>query len=784
MTFIKKFLTHAAFASLGAAACSAHAAGIPIYVSPKGSQHNTGSETAPATLNIALNKVSNLLKQQGAPLGGVTVYLKGGHYQLAKNLTLGSEFKGSKESPIIIRNYPGEKVVLDGGRYISPTGFSNVSTHAERQKLAAAAADKILVKTIADPAMIRKLNSQVMLNLDVNGDVYLPSCFPNEGYAELNYEYDQPEVQPPSVPENVPKGMAHRAGKPPWNEKGKPMAWKGDLKNPRGAQVGFDKWTNKMAGSWQQWEQEINRNNARNILTGFVSADWLLESHPIYAASASHENIHLTQVMAYGWHGSKHKHKHFKVYGLLCELDQPGEWHFDNKTNRFYIYPVSPITRETKIGFPFADGFLTLKNTEYVSVEGLTIQGIGSGTMINIIGGQHNLVAGCTLRSSTARGITLSGTYNGVSGCDLVDLNYHIGISGGRRGPHEITPAYNFVENCHIYQVKFGHEKVNIGLSGVGNRFSNNLVHNSIGQAMLISGNDHIIEKNELFNIGYDEGDGGAMYAGADLAGYGVVYRYNFFHHLIHVPGKVARAGIHLDDHQAGAILYGNIFFKSAQKGIFMNTGAGNEVRENVLLEGDKGIYNVGAGSQLSFERQVAISKNPQHDLRNNKEDYVGRAEKIVGKQGWNHEPWLTKYPRFALVMNDAGANGRMWPIRNVIENNLFYGNKSGDKTIWDRISTEATEKSQIINDRAISPFDFIDYDHLDLRFKDRDGMPNIPFENIGLYLDAHRDHMPNKRHYRMAIKEFFRDVKSMPGTKKQINTGKVVEAGPKDTLN
>ena len=36
-------------------------------------------------------------------------------------------------------------------------------------------------------------------------------------------------------------------------------------------------------------------------------------------------------------------------------------------------------------------------------------------------------------------------------------------------------------------------------------------------------------------------------------SGYGVTYRHNFIHHLMHVPGKVERSGIHLDDLAAPA---------------------------------------------------------------------------------------------------------------------------------------------------------------------------------------------------------------------------------------
>ena len=375
--------------------------------------------------------------------------------------------------------------------------------------------------------------------------------------------------------------------------------------------------------------------------------------------------------------------------------------------------------------------------------------------------------------------------YNGATGCDLVDLSSHTRISGGKRSPSEITPAHNFVKNCHMYQVKFTHEKVGISLSGVGNTFSHNLIHNSIGQAMMINGNDHIIELNEFFNIGYDEGDGGAMYAGADLAGYGTTYRYNFIHHLIHVPGKVSRAGIHLDDNQAGAILIGNVFFKSAEKGIFMNGGSGHVILDNVFLEGSLGIYNVGVGAALTYERQNAITADKNHNLHGNKEDYVGRAEKIVGKDGWNNEPWLTKYPRFALVMNDKGENGRLWPIRNLLDGNMYYANGRGDHAVWSRFSPESEAKSQIRNEKTISPDYFIDYDSMNFRFKeDLDDVPQIPFEEMGRYLDKYRKSMPDKEHYRKEVREFFRDIKSMPGSNKQMNTGKLIENGKFITNN
>ncbi|WP_303318328.1 family 16 glycoside hydrolase [Flavivirga abyssicola] len=748
-----------------------------IYIAPNGKINNLGTKESPLSFPAGILKASKIIKAHGVPKGGLTIYLRGGKYSIDNQINLGSEFVGTKESPIIIRNYPGEKVFFDGGKKIEPVGFKKVASKKEQEKLAKSAKKKVLVKTITDSELIKKLTSKVVLNLNIDNEIYLPSCYPNGGYAELKYEPKEAEVSPPAIPRDA----SGRAGMPPYVESGKPRAWKGTITEPRGAQVGIGKRESEMAGSWNQWEKEINSNNTRNLLTGFISADWLLESHPIFAANGKKETIHLSQVVAYGWYGDKHKQKDFKVYGLLCELDEPGEWHFDTKTNRFYIYPPKPMEVIKQMGFPYSEGFMALNKTEYVSIIGLNVKNVGAGIVFNVNGGKNNTIAGCKINNCTAQGIRINGgMYNGVSGCDLFDLNSHVNISGGTRNSKEITPAYNYAENCHIYQVKYNHEKVGIGLNGVGNIFTNNLAHNSIGQAMMIRGNEHIIERNEFFNIGYDEGDGGAMYAGADLVGYGTAYRHNFFHHLINVPGKVTRAGIHLDDLQAGSILTGNIFYKSAEKGIFMNGGSGHVIRDNVFLEGALGVYNVANSSKRKFDLQEDINANSNHNNKGLKEDYLGNAEKITGKNGWNNEPWISKYPRLALVMNDKGENGYMWPIRCIVSGNMYYGNSRGDKAVWSRFSPESQNKSIINNEKVISPDYFMDYSKLDLQFKkQRRDLPEIPFNKIGLYLDDYRSSMPDKNHYRMAIKEFFKGVKSMPGTTKQINTGKVVENGP-----
>ncbi|MFK7959801.1 MAG: right-handed parallel beta-helix repeat-containing protein [Phycisphaerales bacterium] len=745
------------------------------HVSPDAMPNGDGSRDRPLPLDEAVRRLSAEFKASGVPVGGVTVLVDGGVHPILEPIRLGPECAGSPESPIVIRAAPGAEPVFDGGRAVAASSFAPVDDADERRRLAGSAAASIRVTTIDDPDLIAALASDVVLTLVYDGRSYLPSVFPNAGYARLDNTPVEGEVSPPAIPIGK-QAYGVRAGVDPWLEPGREPGWKGSRTEPRGAWAGVRARGDEMAGTWAQWEAELARNNRRNVLSGFLDADWLLGAQPLVAADAEREAMHLSRVLAYGW--AWRNSKPFRVFGLLCELDAPGEWHFDPLTNRLFIFPPTPLTDDTTISLPAADGFVTIDGAQHVSIVGLDVQALASGIAWNIVRGTDNLIASSTVQSSTAMGASLDGQRNRLIGCDFVDLNRHVRLGGGRRGDGVLEAGDNEVSNCHLYQRSFRHQKVNVGISGVGNRFANNLIHNSLGQAVVVSGNDHRIERNELFNIGFDEGDGGAIYAGADLTGYGVVYRHNFFHHLMHVPGKVTRAGIHLDDLQAGSTCEGNIFFKSAEKAIFMNGGAGHRIVGNLFLEGRFGALNRGSGGQKNFDRQRRITAEGDGPRRYSKEDYVGRAERTVGPDGWNRSPWAERYPVFARVMNDDGQFGRLWPIGCHVEGNHAYGNRR-DQTIWDRVPAEAAAKSTLLPDTVIRPEIFADYASLDLRIVDDSVALDIPFESIGLQLDAFRDAMPDPRHYRQTIRTFFDGIGSMPGTDRKIDTAVVVESGP-----
>ena len=107
----------AAIACLG----SALGRGADFYVSPQGDDTNPGTLERPfGTLQRARSAVRALKGSNHGvtPDGGVTVWLRGGRYELAGTFVLGPEDSGQQGRPVVYRSYGNERPILSGGRTI------------------------------------------------------------------------------------------------------------------------------------------------------------------------------------------------------------------------------------------------------------------------------------------------------------------------------------------------------------------------------------------------------------------------------------------------------------------------------------------------------------------------------------------------------------------------------------------------------------------------------------------------------------------------------------------
>lgn len=92
-----------------------------------------------------------------------------------------------------------------------------------------------------------------------------------------------------------------------------------------------------------------------------------------------------------------------------------------------------------------------------------------------------------------------------------------------------------YADNNYIHHIAAFQRTYHTGvkLAGVGDRASHNLIHDCYHQAILISGNDHLVEYNVIHHTNLGSEDTGGVYMSSrDFTQRGTVIRYNVFHHV------------------------------------------------------------------------------------------------------------------------------------------------------------------------------------------------------------------------------------------------------------
>lgn len=667
----------------------------------------------------------------------IVIEIDGGIYTFDRPLVLGTNDSGSQGSPVTYRAAVGKKVVFDGAIRIPTKGAMLVTDPTSLSRLSEPARGNVVSIPIQEPRLIKLLSStsRVGVPLLLGEDLLTPARFPNVGFAhakELLVEDEGTRWQTDPV--------------------------RGTFDKPNGAVYTLRE---SPAGTWQQWVNEV-QTKRRAICTGYLSAQWYRETKQLHSIDPLNGSIRFVDQTRYGLKEMVEKFQSRQSFMyLLCEIDRPGEWYFDVQESRLYLWPTQPITEASRLVVAAAGGFLRIDGASHVRIEGLTIQGVAKAdAVIQIRRGEHNTIAGCTIRNSTANAINVAGRNNTVHGCDVYDVTGFARLSGGKASPDEITPGNNTISNCHFYLDKFKAVAPTVGISGVGQVFQNNLMHNLPGQAIVFRGNDHLIERNELFNIGFEEGDGAAIYTGAEFWGYGTRLKHNLLHHIMSTDGLMTRSGIMLDDHDSGREIIENIFYKTGHGSLAINGGTGLKVHRNVFMNGNFGVWVRIIGNvkgRMAMQAKFDAGELPRGD----KHDYIWRCEQIVGEDGWNKEPWKSRYPVFAAVMKQTGEHGRFWPIENDVDGNLGHAMSKG---LTYRHPMIKADRLVFKNTRQIDPKAiYTDPESLDFTYKvpRETWMPDIPFDRIGLYFDRYRQAMPDKARYRPMVSAYFRDRRS-----------------------
>ena len=665
-----------------------------IYVSPEGNDQASGTMEDPLkSLPQAQQLVRSLKAKPGWETQGIRVYLREGVYPVAQTLTLGEEDSGTPDAPIVIAAYQQEEVRLIGGQVVS--GWQKLNNKKAMARL---------------PEDIYSNVYQV--NLQDAGITSFGSIKPTGMGREL---------QPAPLElffEGVPMTLARYPNEGGWlkiasvPQKGNRLVNEGSERVKRfgvpiGRHYGKFAYAEDRPAQW---------NNEAIWLHGYWTHDWADSYVKVDSIDTMKKEFHLAE--PHGVYGYTQNQKYYAL-NILEELDTAGEYYLDKKEGMLYFWPPVPLTDENAYVSVLEDRMIHLQDAQYVRIEGLTMEG-SRGDAILIEGGSHNEIAGCTIRNLGSQAIIINGgEYNGVIGCSIYNVgDGGISISGGER--QTLTPGNNFAVNNHVHD----YSRINktyrsaIKLNGVGNRLAHNYIHDAPHTGVLFSGNDHVLEYNEVHDIAKETGDVGAFYIGRDWTQRGNVVRYNYFHHLMG-PGLHGVMAVYLDDAASGTHIHGNVFYKSGRSA-FIGGGHDNIVENNIFIDCEPSVHLDARG------KEWAVS-------------YIqpGGGWKMYEKlKAVSHDqpPYAERYPKLAVLLEQEDP---AMPDGNIIRKNISYGGQ------WLNLTSKVDTTRVTISDNYVLAEvpDFVTVEtgefYPDPNILNEMGFQKIPWDSIGPINDS-----------------------------------------------
>lgn len=646
------------------------------------------------TLTRARDEVRRLKQDADLPAAGVVVEIAPGTYPLDKSFALTKGDSGTETSPVIYRASRGG-VHLIGGKTVD--GFRPVSDPEVRNRLDSAAQQSVLelhLPSVGVTDFGHIANSGFGRNVPLaHLEVFFDGLpmrlaeWPNSDWASIA---------------SVPKGekIVDSSGK------------------PRGTRTDRFHYDGNRPERWKSFDDVW--------VHGYWFVDWADQYLKVKTVDIASRAVVIESPQSeYGYK----KGQRFRFLNIIEELDRPGEYYVDRKSGMLYVWPPEEATRNVATVSLLTEPLIVLRNTSHVRMIGLTIEG-GRSDGVVVQGGEGVLLAGCTIRNLGGAAMRIDGGHNHrVQSCDLGQLgDGGILIEGGSR--RMLTAAGHVADNNHIHDYSrwVRTYRVGVRLSGVGLQASRNYIHNAPHSGIIYSGNDHVIEYNELANLCLDTGDVGGIYTGRDWAARGTQLRFNHIHHLGGL--NMGSNAIYLDDLASGQTIHGNIIH-DVWRAIMIGGGRDNVVENNIFADYKIGIHFDARG--IGWSRRLIEGRQGSWDM-------FGRLETVP----YDKPPYSTKYPQLPNILNEDPLE----PKNNQIAGNIFEGEPWLDPRGFKL--AEAEERGWVrITDNLIGVDPrFVDRDGGDFRLAEDSpareiGFHEIPLEKIGLQRDEYRRELP-----------------------------------------
>ncbi len=567
----------------------AKADGFTFYVSPDGDDSWKGEsiEQPFATIQRARDAIRELKSNQ-ALKNPVTVYLRGGLYELTEPIVFGPEDSGTEDSPIQYIAYEKEEPIISGGREISGK-WKNYKGE---------------IKVITIDAV--KKGNWNFRQLFMDGERLTRARFPNSSYYVIadteedlgknTFKFREEEIKNWKNLNDVEVVVFQY-----WNESRLPIKSVDEVKN-------LVTFSGRIGMRLDQGETEVN---------GLISD----------------------------------KLNRYYVDNVLEGLDQPGEWYLDKHTGKLYLWPEGNLD-EAVLRAPVLNELLRFEGSvekndiQYIDIEGLTfcetdyilpdegipaIHDVGDiwfPSAITLQGVSDINFENNTIRNTGTYGLDITGEAVKVNGNTIYDTGSG-GVVSRNYGKDRNLITYNYIHHCgDIF-----HSAVGINIDDGGGLIANNLVHHT-GHSCIYGrhwGTDYgqneqrknqeqglIIEYNEVHHAMNWVNDGAGIMIRDDY----IIIRNNLVHDCY--PQREGRGspawGIYLGCETRNCLVENNVVYRTQAGQLIWFQNTNNTVFNNIFIDADFNQIQYGNAvktehKQIRCFRNIIYYSDPESDL-------------------------------------------------------------------------------------------------------------------------------------------------------------------------
>ena len=265
-------------------------------------------------------------------------------------------------------------------------------------------------------------------------------------------------------------------------------------------------------------------------------------------------------------------------------------------------------------------------------------------------------------------------------------------------------------------------------VAGVGNILRGNRVSYGPQSGIMLFGNNHIVEKNDVYKVCLEGGDSGAFYMGQDMTQQGNIVRFNMFRDdTTSFTGtgdpNITVVGVYLDDFASGTTVTNNIFV-SCGRGILMGGGRDNTVDNNEFYNCDQNVTADARG--LTWAAGSMVAGGPLQII-----------EKIQAMKVWQ-APYNVQYPHLANILNDQIAIPKWNTITRCVSNGVL-GDIALDAAPYIHIASSYTGPNPGFTSPATLNFQLLAGSPGQVNT----GFTNFTSTQIGLFLNQYRTAIP-----------------------------------------